>query len=75
MIICDYMLNDERTGPPVAAFISVSQTFSAGRGRVHSGADFTSYLTDAGFEVVKVEEFLVGSMGWAIGIKEADRRL
>ena len=72
MIICDYMLNDERTGPPVAAFISVSQTFNAGRGRVHSGADFASYLSDAGFEVSKVEEFLAGSMGWAIGLKQAD---
>ena len=72
MIICDYMLNDERTGPPVAAFISVSQTFSAGRGRVHSGADFASYLGDAGFEVTKVEEFLAGSMGWAIGLKPAN---
>jgi SAM-dependent methyltransferase len=69
MIICDYMLNDERTGPPVAAFMTVAQTFSPGRGRVHSGADFASYLADAGFEVVKVEEFLAGSMGWAIGRK------
>ncbi len=69
MIICDYMLNDERTGPPVAAFISVSQAFSPGTGGVHSGADFASYLSDAGFEVTKVEEFLPGSMGWAIGMK------
>lgn len=69
MIICDYMLNDERTGPPVAAFMTVAQAFSAGHGRVHSGADFAGYLTDAGFEVVKVEEFLAGSMGWAIGTK------
>lgn len=71
MIICDYMLNDERTGPPVAAFISVSQAFSPGSGRVHSGADFASYLSEAGFDVVKVEEFLAGSMGWAIGAKPA----
>jgi SAM-dependent methyltransferase len=69
MIICDYMLNDERTGPPVAAFMTVAQTFSPGRGRVHSGADFAGYLSDAGFEVEKVEEFLAGSMGWAIGRK------
>jgi SAM-dependent methyltransferase len=69
MIICDYMLNDERTGPPVAAFMTVAQAFSPGHGRVHSGADFAGYLTGAGFEVVKVEEFLAGSMGWAIGRK------
>jgi SAM-dependent methyltransferase len=71
MIICDYMLNDERTGPPVAAFISVSQAFNPGSGRVHSGADFASYLREAGFDVIKVEEFLAGSMGWAIGSKPA----
>ncbi len=69
MIICDYMLDDDRAGPPVAAFISVSQAFSGGRGGVHSGADFASYLSDAGFTVDKVEEFLVGSMGWATGTK------
>ena len=30
---------------------------------------FASYLGDAGFAVDKVEEFLVGSMGWATGTK------
>ena len=40
-----------------------------GSGRVHSGADFAGYLSDAGFKVDKVEEFLEGSMGWAIGKK------
>jgi SAM-dependent methyltransferase len=72
MIICDYMLDDDRAGPPVAAFISVSQAFSGGRGRVHSGADFASYLSDAGFSVDKVKEFLAGSMGWATATKPAD---
>lgn len=69
MIICDYMLDDERTGPPVAAFISLSQAFSAGHGRVHTGADFARYLEAAGFQVEKVEEFLEGSMGWATAVK------
>jgi hypothetical protein len=69
MIICAYMLDNDRGGPPVAAFISVSQALSGGRGGVHSGADFASYLSDAGFSVDKVEEFLVGSMGWATGTK------
>jgi len=69
MILCDYMLNEERTGPPVAAFISLSQAFSGGQGRVHSAADFREYLASAGFRVEKVEEFLEGSMGWATAVK------
>jgi hypothetical protein len=69
MILCDYMLNDQRTGPPVAAFINLSQIWSSGGGGVHSGADFRGYLEAAGFRVERVEEFLEGSMGWAVGIK------
>jgi ubiquinone/menaquinone biosynthesis C-methylase UbiE len=69
MILCDYMLNGERTGPPVAAFISLSQVFSGGQGRVHSAADFREYLSSAGFRVEKVEEFLEGSMGWATAVR------
>ncbi|MDX1385526.1 MAG: methyltransferase, partial [Thermoanaerobaculia bacterium] len=69
MILCDYMLDDDRSGPPTAAFISVSQIFSGGAGGVHSGADFRGYLEAAGFRVDRVEEFLEGSMGWAVGVK------
>ena len=69
MILCDYMLDDNRSGPPVAAFINLSQIFSGGAGGVHSGADFRGYLEGAGFRVERVEEFLEGSMGWATGVK------
>jgi ubiquinone/menaquinone biosynthesis C-methylase UbiE len=69
MIICDYMLNDEKTGPPVAAFLSVAQAFQAGTGKVHTGAEFRRYMETAGFRVYKVEEFLEGSLGWATAIK------
>jgi ubiquinone/menaquinone biosynthesis C-methylase UbiE len=69
MIICDYMLNDDRTGPPVAAFLSVAQAFQPGTGKVHTGAEFRRYLETAGFRVYRVEEFLEGSLGWATAIK------
>ncbi len=69
MIICDYMLNDEKTGPAVAAFLSVAQAFQPGVGKVHTGADFRSYMEAAGFRVDRVEEFLEGSMGWATAVK------
>jgi ubiquinone/menaquinone biosynthesis C-methylase UbiE len=69
MIICDYMLNSERTGPPVAAFLSLAQAFQPGGGVVHSATDFREYLESAGFRVLKVEEFLEGSLGWAVASK------
>jgi 3-hydroxy-5-methyl-1-naphthoate 3-O-methyltransferase len=69
MIICDYMLNDEKTGPPVAAFLLLSQIFEAGSGRVHSGTEFREYMEAAEFRVTNVGEFLEGSLGWATAVK------
>lgn len=69
MIICDYMLNDEKTGPPVAAFLSLAEAFQPGGGKVHSGAEFRRYMEAAGFRVERVEEFLEGSLGWATAVK------
>ena len=69
MIICDYMLNDGKTGPPVAAFLSIAQAFQPGNGKVHTGAEFREYLQAAGFRVEKAEAFLEGSLGWATAVK------
>jgi predicted nicotinamide N-methyase len=65
MILCDYMINAERTGPPVSAFLSVSLNFRGGSGKVHDANEFRAYLEAAGFRVEKVEEFVGGSLGWA----------
>lgn len=69
MILCDYMINAERTGPPVAAFLSLSLSFGGGEGRVHDASEFREYLEGAGFRVEKVEEFVAGSLGWATATK------
>ena len=69
MILCDYMINAERTGPPVSAFLSVSLNFRGGSGKVHDAGEFRAYLEGAGFRVEKVEEFVEGSLGWATAIK------
>ena len=69
MILCDYMINAERTGPPVSAFLSVSLNFRGGSGKVHDASEFHAYLQDAGFHVEKVEEFIDGSLGWATATK------
>jgi cyclopropane fatty-acyl-phospholipid synthase-like methyltransferase len=65
MILCDYMINAERTGPAVSAFLSVSLCFRGGTGKVHDAGEFRAYLEAAGFRVEKVEEFVPGSLGWA----------
>lgn len=69
MILCDYMINAERTGPAVAAFLSLSMNFRAGSGRVHDANEFRSYLEAAGFRVERVEDFVEGSLGWATASK------
>jgi hypothetical protein len=69
MILCDYMINAERTGPAVSAFLSLSLNFRGGAGRVHDANEFRSYLEAAGFRVEKVEEFVAGSLGWATATK------
>jgi cyclopropane fatty-acyl-phospholipid synthase-like methyltransferase len=69
MILCDYMINAERTGPAVSAFLSVSLCFRGGAGKVHDAHEFRAYLEAAGFRVEKVEEFVPGSLGWATARK------
>ncbi len=69
MIICDYMLNDAKTGPPVAAFLSLAEAFQPGSGKVHTGAEFRQYMEAAGLRAEKAEEFLEGSLGWATAVK------
>ena len=69
MILCDYMVNAERTGPGVSAFLSVSLNFRGGSGNVHDANQFRAYLERAGFRVEKVEEFVPGSLGWATAMK------
>lgn len=69
MILCDYMINAERTGPPVSAFLSVSLNFRGGSGKVHDAAEFRAYLEAAGFRVENVGEFVPGSLGWATATK------
>lgn len=69
MILCDYMIDAGRTGPPVSAFLSVSLSFRGGSGKVHDANEFRAYLEEAGFRVDKVEEFVPGSLGWATATK------
>ena len=67
MIVIDYMLNAERSGPAVPAFIDLGQYFSSDEGRTHTAVEVSDYLADAGFRVEGSREFIPGSldMVWA----------
>jgi SAM-dependent methyltransferase len=65
MILCDYMIDADRAGPPVSAFLSISLEFGGGSGKVHDANEFRAYLEEAGFRVERVDEFVEGSLGWA----------
>ena len=67
MIVIDYMLEDDRGGPPVPAFIDLGQYFSSDEGRTHTLAEVSDYLAGCGFEVSGRRDFIPGSLGmvWA----------
>lgn len=63
IIIVDYMLNDDKTGPLDSVFRHLNG-LSAGRpGRVNTGAEFCEYLRKAGFVDMQVSNFIPGSLG------------
>jgi ubiquinone/menaquinone biosynthesis C-methylase UbiE len=51
-------LNDEKTGPPIAATWSIHEALLGSRGRAHSNAEVRRYLEDAGFTRVEAVEFV-----------------
>lgn len=67
MIVIDYMLEDDRGGPPVPAFIDLGQYFSSEEGRTHTAEEVSDYLAGCGFEVSGRRDFIPGSLGmvWA----------
>jgi len=64
IIIIDYMLKDDKTGPLDPAFYHLAARFSqANPGRVNSGVEFCEYLGKAGFVDMEVSQFLPGVLG------------
>jgi len=51
-------LNDEKTGPLLAATWSMHEALSGSKGRAHSNAEIRAYMEEAGFTRVEVEEFV-----------------
>lgn len=68
IIILDYMLDDDKTGPMEPAFVHLTGGISqTNPGRVNTGAEFCEYLSKAGFVDIEVSEFLPGHIGKVTG--------
>ncbi|QEU97157.1 methyltransferase domain-containing protein [Streptomyces kanamyceticus] len=49
VLICELLLNDERTGPPAAALMGMNMLIETEGGKNYSGAEYRRWLLDAGF--------------------------
>ncbi len=55
LLICELLLDDDRTGPPPAALMGLNRLVETERGRAYTAAQYRSWLLDAGFrEVTRV---------------------
>ncbi len=61
--------NDERTGPWGPAYWGLGQAISESEGIAHSERDVLGYFADAGFQNVRIEEFIPGSLSRIVGTK------
>ncbi len=70
IIILDYMLSDDKTGPMEPAFVHLAGGISqTNPGRVNTGAEFREYLSKAGFADIEVSDFVPGHIGKVIAKK------
>ncbi|MFE6690611.1 methyltransferase [Streptomyces sp. NPDC057743] len=54
VLICELLLNDERTGPPAAALMGMNMLVETEGGKNYSAAEYRSWLREAGFARVEV---------------------
>jgi precorrin-6B methylase 2 len=70
VIICELLLNAERTGPPEAALMGMNMLIETTGGKNHSETDYNAWLADAGFERIEVIHFeAAGANGVVAGHK------
>jgi hypothetical protein len=70
VVICELLVNDEKTGPPPAALMSLNMLVETVGGRNFTPAEYRSWLEDIGFRDTKVVWFeAAGANGAVIGHK------
>ncbi|TDD86095.1 methyltransferase [Actinomadura rubrisoli] len=68
VLICELLLNDERTGPPAAALMGMNMLVETEGGKNYSAAEYRNWLLDAGFTRVEVVPFeAAGANGVVVG--------
>ncbi|MEU1056975.1 methyltransferase [Streptomyces sp. NPDC005876] len=65
LLICELLVNDEKTGPPQAALMSLAMLVETW-GRNYTAAEFTSWLLDTGFTDIQVVPFTAPGANSAI---------
>lgn len=72
VLICELLLNAERTGPATAALMGMNMLIAHAGGQNYSEAEYRSWLADAGFVDIEVVRFeAAGANGAVVGRKPA----
>ncbi len=69
MLIIEYMLNDDKTGPLDSVFFHLRGLTPGRKGHVNTGVEFCEFLRKAGCVDTEATEFLPGSLGRVTGRK------
>ena len=70
MIIAELLVNDERTGPPPAALMSLNMLVET-EGRNYTPTEYTRWLHDVGYQDVRTVWFEApGANGAVVGTKQ-----
>ncbi len=64
-------LNNDKTGPLIAASWSIHEALLGSTGRAHSGAEVRSYMEAAGFTNIEVVEFVPNVLQRVTGHKSS----
>ncbi|GIX48187.1 MAG: SAM-dependent methyltransferase [Candidatus Tectimicrobiota bacterium] len=67
LLIHDYLLDDDRSGPLIPALLALHLLLVSEEGQVYSGAELRALLAEAGFTAITQQPFLPGhsSLVWA----------
>jgi hypothetical protein len=70
VLVCEQLLNDDRTGPPAAALMGMTMLVAMVGGENYTGSEYRSWLGEAGFTDVSVVRFVsAGANGVVVARK------
>jgi 3-hydroxy-5-methyl-1-naphthoate 3-O-methyltransferase len=70
VVICELLVNDEKTGPAAAALMSLTMLIDTRDGRNYTAQEYASWLKDTGFRKIRTIRFKApGADGAVIGEK------